>query len=219
MTSKAKSMFKGERLLVLAGIILGAFGLVLINFDGSYDKTAAVDQYSSTWKATKLYRLHFATNNNATIYDLGAIGVRTWEVTGTVSGTTFREKWEGPSSDTITFSSENVSGGVSQCRVNADPKIWLGSCLHLPQLGDDLFNKYWLTDIDPASVVNQGNILKNSWSGSSARCGTNTLPGCWSSTGSYGFARFTSKVNNDNGQTQAVGVMMPLQWTVTGEID
>lgn len=202
--------------MTVLGLLLGAFGLVLLNFGNPPATSQAVETYSSTWKATELYRLNFSHRNGTGLTNLGGIGVKKWEVTGVVAGSPFTETWTGPAANTISFSE---SGG---CRVNTDPKVWLGSCLWLDVINsEDSMGNYWLTEVAVESLVRQSQDNGWAYGGSGAFCSssTPTLKSCWSTTGTYGFQRFAADKNGGVvGMPEYAGVMMPLQWNVTGTI-
>lgn len=207
--------------MTVLGLLLGAFGLVLLNFGNAPTTSQAVENYSSKWEAKSLYRLHFSFNNGNGLTDLGAIGVKKWVVTGEVAGSTFTETWTGPAATTINFSESSQGGGSANCQVTADPKFWLGSCLFLDSLGSSP-GKYGLTEVAVDSLVREGRGLANhnSYAGSGAYCPSTGVSArsCWSTTGTYGFERFTQNAGTSNGTPEFVGVMMPLQWDVVGTI-
>lgn len=211
---------------ILVGLLLAIAGLALTIASPASTPTgtrAAGNDYQSSWKATELYRLHFSYNNGNGFTNLGAIGVKKWTVTGEVAGSTFIETWTGPAASTINFSESSQGGGSANCKVTADPKLWLGSCLFLDNPGSSPSGKYGLSEVAVDSLVREGRGLanSNSYAGSGAFCTSSGIAprSCWSTTGTYGFTRFTQNSNSSsNGNPEYVGVMMPLQWEVRGSI-
>lgn len=199
-------MQRGQKIMTVLGLVLGAFGIVLLNFGNEPTKSNAATDYNATWKATKLYRLHNRPTGGGgfTISDLGGIGVKAWAVSGTIGDVTYTETWEGPRADSISFT------GINQkCVVNADPKVWFGSCLWFGSNSSSPPGDYWLTEEAVDSFVRSGRIGDASYAGSGAYCREGVVAGCWSVLGTYGFGR---------NKSEYIGMMMPLQWTVVGTI-
>ena len=210
--------------MTVLGLLLGAFGLVLLNFGNTpTTSTAAEETYSSTWKATQLYRLQHTDNINQ-VTSANAIGVAEWKVTGTVGETPFTETWKGPSADSVRIRNHPDTNGI--CKGDYDPSQWLVGCI---DTSDNRYGRFMfrLTQVLPtdSSLLSEGDYTnsgaRHNWSGRSVACkkassGVGGFEGCLTALGSYGFSQFIPKENTAD--QQVIGMMMPLQWTVTGEI-
>lgn len=209
--------------MTVLGLLLGAFGLVLLNFGNAPTTSQAVDIYSSTWKATQLYRLRH-TNNTGEKTSANAIGVAEWQVTGVVGETNYTETWKGPASGSVNIQKNPGTGNI--CRGFYDPSKWLVGCIDTSydRFGSFRFDLILATPTE-SSLLSEGIIggsNRTNWSGRSVACNSNFggLPGCLSAIGSYGFYHFMPKESALNSSLDLqVGMMMPLEWTVTGSIE
>ncbi|MEK7202671.1 MAG: hypothetical protein AAB669_04060 [Patescibacteria group bacterium] len=212
-----------QMMMTILGLLLGAFGLVLLNFGNAPTSSTAADPYSSTWKATQLYRLRH-TNNSNQVTSANAIGVAEWQVTGNIGETNYSETWKGPAADSVNIQKNPGTGNI--CRGTYDPSKWLAGCI------DSSYNRFGsfkydliLTSPSDSSLLSEGimgGTNTTNWSGRSVKCnsGFGGLPGCLSAIGSYGFYHFIPKESALNASLDLqIGMMMPLEWTVTGSIE
>jgi len=207
------------------GLILGAFGLVMMNFGNPTPSSKAIgDSWDSTWKATRLYQVNQSFNDNYR-NDLVTIGVYKWEVTGEVAGTNFTETWTGPDPASINIEGRNQS--VGGCKVNYDRNLWLAGCVYNSILGHPGYAHliFRLKDIAVTDAFSEGNLGsgdQSSWSGGTAKCGNSPIQnftGCYTTLGSYGFGHYYNRPNggNDTGVLISASNFIPLQWEVHGE--
>lgn len=211
--------------MTVLGLLLGAFGLVLLNFGNAPAKSNAESvDYTSTWKATQLYRLQH-TNNTNQVTSANAIGVAEWEVTGTVGETPFRETWKGPSADSVRIRNQGDTNGI--CKGDYDPSQWLVGCIDTSYGRNGRF-MFKLSQVLPtdSSLLSEGTLSggnRTNWSGRSVACKSGNyvggFAGCLAALGSYGFSQFIpTSSSTEASLDQVIGMMMPLQWTVSGEI-
>lgn len=212
-------MGKAKLLLTLAGIIMTAAGLALLNFGKPVEKIDAADNYSVTWQATEVLTVQGTVGT--TLTGQAGIGVWGWSVDGTIRGQHFTETWEGPSITGITFTP--ASQGCSINGVNKN-QILAGCFADQNDVGGSDTNLYtfarravnsWVSN---KSRLNVGNGDQQATSCiNSPRNSSETE--CIFGSGSYAFQHVYEPGFPSRDRWVGSGVLMPLRWTVNGTLD
>jgi hypothetical protein len=213
-------MEKGKLLLTLAGIIMTAAGLALVNFGKPVSKTDAADNYSVTWQADKILTAEAVVGTTPT--GKAGIGVWQWSVDGTIRGQHFTETWSGPSISGVSFT-PNSSQGCSINGVNRT-QILAGCFQDQNDIGGSNTNLYRfsLDNVDSwtsnTSRLNVGTGTQQAVTCiNSPRNSSETE--CLVASGSYAFQHTHEPGFPTRDRWLGAGVLMPLRWTVTGTLD
>ena len=209
---------RGKAFLTVAGLILAAAGIAFFNFGQTPSKidAQATGNYTTNWVASEVYQLISVAGGPQGTDFTAAIGVSKWIVTGTIGSTSFSETWAGPDAGTARIGPDG-GGPVSECNTNNyDRTVWLIGCAGVGsgQQG----NEIRLRSVVPTTVFTEGSGDRARWSGGAADCDTN-VPGCWVTTGSYGFQNIRGTGGDQAAEIYGSFMMMPLKWTVTGTIN
>ena len=218
------TMGKSGYLLTVLGLVLGAAGLALFNFGGAPEKTAAqTGPYSTTWTATKILTVN-ATVGGFMVGDAG-IGVWEWFVSGSIGSTSFTETWSAPVIGNMSFTPSGRQG----CSINSvdESKILAGCFAAQNRIGAgsrassyDFSVKAVGDYVSNISRLNQGTGTQKTVS-----CirSPNDLEDerCLFQSGSYSFQDIYESELAGGPRTGLVGggTLMPLVWTVTGNIN
>lgn len=203
--------------VLLAGLLIGIGGFLLFQAGRGNQAAHAAggggSDYTGDWVASKLYQLMY-TDNADNQSSANAIGVAEWKVTynDSTGAELARETWDGPVGNTIKLDYSNIVNNVG-CRATFDKTKWLGGCYS--NIDDGSAYHYTLNTVDTGTL----NVFsKNSSAGdkvSAQGTGVFCVSGnCFNTSGAYGFIR-----NTTGGTTTQTGVMMPLEWKVTGHLD
>lgn len=211
--------------MTVLGLLLGAFGLVLLNFGNApATSNAGTEPYTSDWQATKILTVGAMVGNTFT-FEAG-IGVWEWEVNGTFdTTTTYKETWTAPNISNVRFLIENPDVGCSP--LNIDPLLFLAGCWSQQKYIDGVNTKNYLFQIrgvtDPELIghrfkVNEGGGEQRTNSCISAPRNIPSESECIIQSGSYNFQHIYEPGNDDRGRWLGGGTLTPLQWHVEGEI-
>lgn len=212
--------------MVLMGLILGTFGLVLLNFGNPQVRTSAEETYTSTWKATKILTVEGVVGTKTT--GEAGIGVWEWRVDGIMGGVPYTETWSAPSLEGVAFVMPNNRGcnieGVDPGRGRDNFKILAGCITSQGAIGGSDTTQYNFKSKTVSNIlskkarVNEGTGYQDTTSCIvSPRNGDETE--CVFQSGPYSFQHVHEIGSNARMRWLGSGTLMPLTWEVTGSID
>jgi hypothetical protein len=205
------------------GFVLALAGAIMLYASNGGVKTSAQTNtpYSSTWRASKLITVSSSGYwSNVPVQEI-PIGIAEWSVAGTVGTKTFTETWSVPSINGTVFDpTTRVTSGAG-----FTPAKWLFAS-HVARDGNTPNNglvTYLVKDV--SMLDNAYNsyqyIFGNARVGGNAiRCASNTDSNCLHARGLYGWEVYhaLSNIGSERGRISASGAMIPLEWTVSGNI-
>lgn len=213
-----------QKVMTVLGLLLGAFGLALLNFGNApMTSTAAEETYSSTWNAKKILAVGALVGSGNTFTFWAGIGVWGWEVNGQFGTTTYSETWTAPSINGVSFTVTNEGCSPK----NIDPLKILAGCFGSqgaiggPNTNTDLFE---IKDVnDPALIghqrtVNASNTPQRTISCIESPRSNNGETECIFQTGSYSFQHVLEIGSNTRMRWLGGGTLTPLEWHVEGTI-
>lgn len=209
--------------LIVAGLVLAVAGFYVNKGDWKIVTASANEQYSVTWNATKVFRLQFGNrpgNTNPftgqtfpTVWSDSIVsGIARWDVIGEIAGTRFKEEWRtsDPSNIIVDYNANNNF----TCRQVNDINYaeWIMGCGKINAVSDQLpeYLRYVVAD-KPSNHFGVGNTEGAPFSGTGGACPQMT---CIGTLGSYSIATY----NRQNNSPIRLFTLIPLKWTVTGEI-
>ena len=221
--------------MTVLGLLLGAFGLVLLNFGNApTTSTAAGEPYSSTWKATKILTVEatIGSGQNPPLTGKTGIGVWEWVVTGTIGAvgetTSYTETWTAPSLTNISFSIPSDRGcnieGVDTGRGREELQLMAGCWTSQGAIGGPDTTRYsFQTTTIGAYDGKKARVNVGSGDQKTTSCIVSPRNGdeteCVFQSGSYSFQHVHEPGSNSRMRWLGGGTLTPLQWTVVGEIN
>jgi hypothetical protein len=218
--------------MTVLGLLLGAFGLVLLNFGNApTTSTAASEPYSSTWKATKILTVEGTIGSGPTSKSTGkaGIGVWGWRVDGTIGETSYTETWSAPILDGVSFTVPagrrgcNIEG-VDTGRGREELQLMAGCWTSQGAFGGPDTTRY---SFQTTTIGGFDGIKARVNVGSGDQKTTSCIISlrnpdeteCIFQSGSYSFQDVHEPGSNSRMRWLGSGTLTPLQWTVVGEIN
>ncbi len=220
--------------MTVLGLLLGAFGLVLLNFGNApITSKAESEEYTSTWKATKILTVEgtIGSGPSAKFTGKAGIGVWEWRVDGTIGETTsYTETWSAPSLDGVSFTVpagrrgcniEGVDTGRGREELQLMAGCWTsqGAFNGGPDTTRYSFQTTTIGGFDGTKTrVNVGSGDQKTTSCIKPPRNDNETE-CIFQSGSYSFQDVHEPGSNSRMRWLGSGTLTPLQWTVVGEIN
>jgi len=220
---------RANLLLFIAGFLLTGLGAGLIIFSPKQAQPAKAAGYSMTWTAQKVITAEavFGDYNSWAGANVttgpASLGVSRWAVHGTVDSKTFDEVWSTPTFASSSLRMDIPGDRKRGCIINGSPfsnNSWLAGCFAEQSSIDNAYSRISKIDLkeqDPTTLGKQNRLNDGGGLQKSTSCavdpGDNNATDCMITTGAYGFLYL------QNLTIRAGGMMMPLEWDVTGTIN
>ena len=213
-------MKRSQKLMTFLGLVLGAFGIVLLNFGSAPTPSSAATDYTATWKATEILTVNGLVGNK----DTGEAGIGVWEwvVTGKIGNTNYSETWSAPSIADVAF---NVppNKGCNLQNIIAD-QLMAGCWTSQDNVGGPDTLRYSFQIRGVSDLLGKKKDF-NTGSGDQKTTSCIASPRnpneteCIFQSGSYSFQHVYELGSSARMRWLGGGTLTPLQWSVVGQID